>query len=273
MDKVALAGLSWGGGRKDNFFFSLIEYYPSSKKWFLKSILPVKGDQSLQKWVHEFSIQTLVVDFPLSQPPCQRCTLECPGIPNCPVEETKLAQEKMTLLGQTQPSKTLKKRLKRDFLPYWNRVIDVWVWNEYYDLILDYFSTGFDSFGNTSLMLMSRFSYLKRTLPESLTYKETSTSLCLLELLRGEIISPFQVHQLRDMEQGVDARMTIIQGIARKLHIFIYDHDFLLMATKQRAFLSFLLTVAGQRVILNKVREIPDWCHSSSQEFMVPSFQ
>ena len=272
MRRVNIAGLSLGGGRKDNFFFSLIEYYPDYKKWFLKSILPVKGNQSLRNWMKEFSVHTLVVDFPLSTPSCQRCTLKCPGIDDCPVEETSLARERMNALFQSGVSKAFKRRLKRDFLPYWNRVIDVWIWEQYYDLMLDYFNTGFDSFGNTSLMLISRFAYIRRHFPEELAYRETSVFICLLELLRAEIILPKQVRQFGDMELGVDARMTIIQDIARKLNIFIYDHDFLLMATKPRAFLSFLLVVAGQRVILNKTCEIPPWCQKTSCEFVVPCF-
>ena len=280
MDKINIAGLSLGGGRRDNFFFCLLEYYADSGRWFLKSILQVaegEGNNILRQWIEDFSITALVVDFPLSNPPCHQCELDCPGIEACSVEEVVSSKERMeALLREASPtsslSKAFKRRLRRHFLPYWNRPIDVWVWENYYDLLLRYFSMGFDSFGNTSVMLMSRFAYLKRHLTESLSYYETSPQICLLELLRAEIISSRQVLQLNDIERGQSMRMTIAQAIESKLKIFIYDHDIHLMVKNSRAFSSFLLAVAGQRVVLERGGSIPQWCHQSSPNFIVPTF-
>ena len=277
MSKVNIAGLSLGGGRRDQFFFCLLEYYENKDRWFLKSILQVEegdGNVVLNKWIQDFAVRDLVVDFPLSHPPCHHCHLVCPGTPACPVEEVVAARGRMKELLESEEtlSKSFKRKLKRDFLPYWNRPVDVWVWEHYYDQLLDYFNMGFDSFGNTSMMLLSRFAYLKRHLPQDLAYYETSPLICLLELLRGGIISHDQVARLKDMELGAAMRMEIIQAIERELKIFIYHHDLYLMTKNPRAFASFLLGLAGQRIAMNKTLSIPPWSHEQAPHFIVPTF-
>lgn len=78
----SIAGLSLKGGRKDNFFCCLLEYYPQKKRWFLKSLLQVKdegggkesdqselfGDTLLKEWAHRYELKGLVVDIPLTYP-------------------------------------------------------------------------------------------------------------------------------------------------------------------------------------------------------------
>ena len=309
MEKVSIAGLSLGGSRKDNFFFCLLEYYSDSKRWFLKSILHIpqkgpdgatnNGNNVLREWASGFNIKHLVVDFPLSSPPCYECGLSCPGMEVCPVDEVIYAKGRMDSLlkgdqelyryspkdyeqkrcktEDTPPSdsllsKAFKRKLRKGFLPYWNRSVDVWVWENYYDHLLAHFNVVFDSFGNTSVMLMSRFAYLKRHLPPDLTYYETSPLLCLLELLRGKIVSKNHILQLKDLSKGARARLTIVKAIETKLKIFIYDHDLDLMTKNPKAFESFLLALTGQRVILDEMVHIPSWCLESSSHFIVPKF-
>ena len=83
--------MSLGGGRKENFFFSLLEYYPEKKRWFLKSLHQVKDeeirdrDEIITSWVNQYGLKQLVVDFPLSRPPCEEsCLSNCPGAHSCP---------------------------------------------------------------------------------------------------------------------------------------------------------------------------------------------
>ena len=312
MDKINIAGLGLGGGKRDNFFFCLLEYFPSSKRWFLKSLLQVKdghsgqgacdGDSTLGQWAEEFELKQLVVDFPLLGPPCHRCDLTCPGMAACSVGEVVGAREQIERLlqldlqahhanpkryeqgrlvrerglqqgtGEIMLSRAFKRRLKQGFLPYWNRAIDVWVWENYYDHLLRYFGAGLDSFGHTSIMLMLRFAYLRRHLGESLNCYETSPLICLLELLRTGVISARQLSLLKDIELGASSRLAIAESVAKELNIFIYDHDLALIAKNPRAFTSFLLGVVGQRLVLKKITHIPKWCQPSAPTFVVPQF-
>jgi hypothetical protein len=101
MDTKNIGSLSMKGGRNDNFYFCLIEYYPESHRWFLKSLLPVKdeeandSDEAIRAWIHNFGVKQLVVDFPLSKAACADCEIECPGAGHCPKPVVVTVREKI----------------------------------------------------------------------------------------------------------------------------------------------------------------------------------
>ena len=45
--KRNIAGMSMKGGRKDNFFFCLLEHFDDGDRWFLRSLLQVKDEEDL----------------------------------------------------------------------------------------------------------------------------------------------------------------------------------------------------------------------------------
>lgn len=314
MEAKNIGSLSMKGGRNDNFYFCLIEYYPESSRWFLKSLLPVKdedandSDEAIRAWILNFGVKQLVVDFPLSKSACSECTLDCPGAGQCPKPHVMAVREKIkTLLNEdlklinTNPkkyeqernkadeivynrdifeketshhllTKSFKRRLKKGFLPYWNRTLDFWVWKYYYDQILDTFNTSFDSFGNISLMILSRFNYIKRHFPKHVELFEANEQIILIELLRSKIILKKDVDMLNDIELGIEARLDAIKKIESKLDIFIYNHDLDILVKNPRAFDSFLLALAGQNVLQEKNRALPDWTQPEEANFIIPNF-
>ena len=280
MEKLKIGGLSLGGGGlQDKFFFCLLEYYPASKRWFAKLSFKKEGvdrETELARWIENFATKDIVVDFPLALPFCHHCTLSCPGMERCPVEGVKSSRERVHLLLQSSDvaaaSKSLQKKLKRGFLPYWNRPIDVWVWEHYYDLLSHYFSRGFDCFGNFSLRLLSRFSYVKRQLPCGIDYFESYPLLCLLQLMQCGIVPPQTLLQLASVREKDLARANILSSIESKLKIFLYRHDFEFMVKNPRAFTAFLLATVGQRVILGELLNIPQAFLVGSPGFVLPCF-
>lgn len=314
MDIKNIGSLSMKGGRNDNFFFCLIEYYSDSGRWFLKSLLPVKdedaldNDEAIRAWIHNFEVKQLVVDFPLSKPACEVCELECPGAVHCPDESVHAVKEKIkALLNEDQKlinqnpkryeqernksdeviynrdvfsketshhmlSRSFKRKLKKGFLPYWNRALDFWVWKYYYDQILEIFNTSFDSFGNISLMILSRFSYIKRHFPKGLELFEANEQVVLIELLRSKIILRKDIDLLGDIDLGIEARLDLIKKIESKLDIFIYNHDLEILVKNPRAFDSFILALAGQNVLQQKNRALPEWTRPHETKFIVPNF-
>lgn len=314
MDAKNIGSLSMKGGRNDNFYFCLIEFYPESERWFLKSLLPVKdeealdNDDAIRAWIYNFSVKQLVVDFPLSQPACLSCELECPGAQICPVPSVKITREKIKdLLNEDQKlinqnpkkyeqernkadeivfnrnifekethhhllSRSFKRRLKKGFLPYWNRALDFFVWKYYYDQILELFNTSFDSFGNTSLMIISRFGYIKRHFPKSLELFEANAHIIIVELLRAKIILKKDIELLSDIELGTEIRLDVIKKIENKLDIFIYNHDLEILVKNPRAFDSFLLALAGQNILQEKSLTMPEWTSPNSTRFIIPQF-
>jgi len=310
--KINVAGLSIGGGRKENFFFALLEFFPDSKRWFLTSLHQVKeslgkdSDEVLQKWTHDYELKELILDFPLTLPPCHTCKLLCPGIKKCAeasvshirqVMSTILKQDrehydrgikayeqsrvdnkildlKKDILKKTSDehllSKSFKRKLKKGFLPYWNRPLDVWVWQNYYDQLLELFEISFDSFGPISPMLLFKFEYLKRHFSPELKLFESQASFCLIELLRSKIVSQKNLMDLQKFDLGAGARLEIVKKMEKSLGIFIYEHDLDLIIRNENAFDSFLLAVVGRQYVQKKIKIIPK--EYGSAPFLIPDF-
>ncbi|MEX0798843.1 MAG: hypothetical protein WD025_05335, partial [Bacteriovoracaceae bacterium] len=85
----SIAGMSFGGGKKENFFFCLLEFFEEKNRWFLTSLKQVRDeeemdrDEAITSWVENYKLHRLVVDFPLTKPLCESCELDCPGASNC----------------------------------------------------------------------------------------------------------------------------------------------------------------------------------------------
>lgn len=310
-----VAGMSLGGGRKENFFFSLLEYYAEEKRWFLKSLHQVKDeeirdrDEIITSWVETYGLKQLVVDFPLSRPPCEEsCLPSCPGSRECPRHSVVAVREEMQGLLEedahfhlTNPkkyeqnrvtsnevdyaknilvknsdehmlSKSFKRKLRKGFTPYWHRPIDFWVWKNYYDQLLEVFKISYESFGNVSVMLLARLNYLLRHLPADLKMYESNIHICLLELYRARVISKSLLLQLFDLDLASSAREQIILNIEKHMDIFIYKNDLETIIKNTQAFESFLLSVIGQRMLMNGLRQIPIWGNSDGGNFIVPLF-
>lgn len=307
--------MSLGGGRKENFFFSLLEYYPEKRRWFLKSLHQVKDeeirdrDEIIASWVETYGLKQLVVDFPLSRPPCEdSCLPECPGAKSCPRPSVTAVREEMqTLLEEDAEfykanpkkyeqervssqevdysknllkkntdehmlSKSFKRKLRKGFTPYWHRPIDFWVWKNYYDQLLEVFKISYESFGNVSVMLLARLNYLMRHLPVDLKMYESNIHICLLELYRARVVSKSLLLQLFDLDLATSAREQIVRNIEKHMEIFIYDNDLETIIKNSQAFESFLLSVVGQKMLMNGLRKIPVWGNSDGGNFIVPIF-
>lgn len=310
----SIAGMSLGGGRKENFFFCLLEYYSEKERWFLTSLRQVRDEEELDRdeaitsWIDNYKLHRLVVDFPLTKPLCESCQLDCPGASNCahPVarnvrasmedllsEDARLVEKNPKRYEQNRNeddlvhhsrgalykethehilSKSFKRKLKKGFLPYWNRPVDFWVWKHYYDQILKLFNISYDSFGNVSVMLIHRFHYLRRHLPKDLTMYESSVQVALIELLRAKVIGKKNLAELEDLDMAPLARVQIAKAIEQKLGVFIYERDLELLAKNPKAFDSFLLALAGQSLLKNKTREISCFGAKEDPMFVAPIF-
>lgn len=288
------------GGRKDIFYFSLLEYYPDSERWFLKSIFQVKdednrsGDEAIKSWIKDFTPQRLVVNIPLSSPECKRCSLDCPGENKCEASRvvevrsrideilqrdedlinnhSKTYERKRVNNDKDLISKSYKRRLKKGFLPYWNRPLDFWIWDSFYDKLLSIFNVSYDSFGNTSLMLMSRFTYLKRSLPKDLILNESNHYLALIELYDQGFINKKDITNLSNIDSCIDARLNILKAIEDIFNVFIYDHDLEILLKKSYAFESFILAICGQNHYLGRSKELPNWTEPEETRFIAPIF-
>lgn len=310
----SIAGMSLGGGRKENFFFSLIEFFPKEDRWFLTSLKQLKDethlsqDEVIHSWIENSKANRLVVDFPLSKPPCETCQLNCPGMENCPqevvisiknviedllsedtqrmtqnpkryeqerVEDNLVHYSRSVLAKETQEhilSKSFKRKLKKGFTPYWNRPIDFWIWLNYYDQMLKTFNSVFDSFGNVSVMILHKFQYLLRHLPPELVFYESSVQITLLELYRAGIIDKKNILELNDHNVSTLARVRVAKRIEEKLKIFIYNKDLDLISKNPKAFDSFLLAIAGHSLLKGNNKKVPESLFKDNSNFLLPQF-
>lgn len=313
-NRKSIAGMSLGGGRKENFFFSLLEYFPEEDRWFLTSLKQVKDEDTIDRdevitsWVNEDQLHQLVVDFPLTKPVCATCSLDCPGTQKCyhpvvikvqdeiedlvtvdkklekenpkryeqeRVEDNMVHFNKSVLDKETTHhilSKSFKRKLKKGFVPYWNRPLDFWIWKNYYDQILKMFNVSYDSYGNVSLMLMNRFHYLLRHLPKGLNLFESDINITLLELYRANILSKKHIIELNDINLATLARVRVAREIEKKCKIFLYDKDLELISKNPKAFDSFILSVAGMQHVKESTKKIDDFGEKDPAKFIVPVF-
>lgn len=267
------------------------------------------GDLAIHQWIEEFEIENLVVDFPLSPPTSMTLDLGWPNTSGTQGNSVQVVREKIKELLEYDEhlvknnpkqyerdrnkddeiaygdyvfkkhtkdhilSRSFKRKLKRGFIPYWNRTLDFWIWTEYYDQLLEMFNVSYDSFGNTALMVLFRFNYLRKNFPDNLKLYEANSQIILLELLRNNVITKRDVFNMKKLEEGPEAKLNIIKAIEKKLDVFIYDHDLEIIIKNPRAFDSFLISVAGMRHLMNESVLLPDWTLPWQTNFLVPSFR
>lgn len=313
MEIQNIAGLCLKGGRKDNFYFCLLEDFQDKGRLFLKSLLRVQeeedvshGDEAIKKWIEEFNIGEMVIDFPLNGPACKTCNIECVGRHSCTDPSVVTVKEKIEKLLQEDEevrakdpkayerdrnrddevdysrdvikektdhhilSRSFKRRLKKGYLPYWNRPVDFYIWKNYYDQLLKLFNISYDSFGNTSLMLYFRLDYLMRHFPKNFSLYETNVYIFMIELLRSKVLRNRDLADFLDIEMGVESRYRIISAIEKHFDVFIYESDKDTLVRFPHAFQSFLLALVGWLHQHKQSTPLPEWAKPELCRFLIP---
>lgn len=305
MKKEHLAGLSLKGGRNGPLYLCLMEYFPDQNRTFVSSFKELKEtrennkEEALIELIEKLGIKKLVIDCPITRPFCFDCQLDCPGEVNCPVKEVQfcrqrvedfLAQDQLKVVSERkqyelkriasdlgeEPSeligRSLRRRFKKGFSPYWHRPIDLWVWENYYNEMLKFFNYTYDSFGQVSLMSWSYFNYLKKVLPPDLKLYEGHPFIALIELLRAGVIVPRDLKNFSQSDAPHESRELILNAIEHKLNFFVYENDVETLLKRPRAFESFLLTLIGRCHYQNRTRFLPEWSDGATTNFVVPEF-
>jgi len=266
------------------------------------------SNESFEQWVKANNITDIVMNFPISNTICDVCEIECPGEENCSNPTVKEMSEVISQLlqrdqdfEQSSPkdyerlrnsqdeyvhhqevygekkstvllSKSLKKRLRRGLTPYWNRPIDLYIWKNFYDELIQVFNYSYDSFGHTSLMNLKRFSYLKKHL-SNINIWESNIYIIFLELLRAEFLSPADLFGMKYVDEfSVSLRKNIVSKIEKNLNIYIKSEDSAVLTFDPRAINAFVLSLSGISKVQNNVKALPDWCLPINQNFIVPSY-
>jgi hypothetical protein len=266
-------------------------------------------NESFESWVIANNITDLVLNFPVSPTLCESCTLMCPGEDSChhsvnvEMKETVASVlEKDSVYEKENPkdyerarnkqdeyvhrlkvfssnqttytpiSKSLKKRLRRGFIPYWNRPIDLFICLNYYNELIQVFNYSYDSFGHTSLMNIKRFNYLSKHLT-GVNIWESNIYLNFLELLRSEILATDDLYGMKYVDEfSVSLRKNIVSKVEKNLNIFIKSEDSAILTFDPRAINALVLSLSGVAKSSNHAVTLPSWCQSSHQNFIVPTY-
>ncbi len=117
------AGIALGGGKTDRTAVAVIEYYPESRRVFLRAIRDKvrghdgdSGDQALIDLltIEEPGLEAIAFDAPLQLPKCIRCDLVCPGFESCRLPE-------MRWLWSEHEARAANKRPNKVFTSYTER--------------------------------------------------------------------------------------------------------------------------------------------------------
>lgn len=259
------AGLELGGSKSARTALTVLEYFPSENKLFLRTLhTQIKGegdaysDERLLSLVREAKGAVLGVNAPLTLSPCLACKLPvCPGFRLCEEPAVRWMREESARLGihpEKQPT------------PYTQRPVDLLVRGRYQDRSPVPLPSE-ESFGSGRAPLAARARYLMRHL-DRVSLLEVQPRLALALLAPAYPLSPRELRRYRDVEDGVENRVSILEKLGDEPHaeglprIFLYNSDIYALARDLAAFDSFLcalMAVYSDLGLLEKSGFEPSW--------------
>ena len=240
-------GLELAGAKNQKTSLAAIQYYPRERKTFLLDIFDrivshedQTSDEALLELISEESQEQnalMGVNVPLELPPCIGCTKKaCEGSARCAGPAVKWMRDFTAKLER----KSKKARKAREFTPYTQRPVELWV--RYHVLPMLPESHRFEvdeALGGNRAPLTARMHFLKRHL-QSLPLVEVWPKLSV-SIIAGYLNIPKRtVATYRHLEEGVYSREIILNHLTKDYEIFIYDRDMRKLSQSLTAFDAFI---------------------------------
>jgi hypothetical protein len=260
-------GVSLSGGKADKACIAVLEYYPVQKKIFLaKLIEKIKAEEfiSADLKIHEVisqyqdNAEAVAFDVPLSLPQCTLCELKCPGYEACTVDEIKFIRN----LYQQENSK---KKPKKMYTPYTQRVIDAWLANAEPELDIQH------ALGANLAPLTTRALFISRRL--SIPCVEVVPKLAVMRIGQHLKVNKSQLKIYRNSFGGAEAREIFLNYMSEKLQIFFYRQDFKSMVENFHAFEAFISGYTGFLQAIGKSEPRPANLPASEKWVAIPKMQ
>jgi hypothetical protein len=245
-------GLELSGAKNQKTAVAALEYYPRERKVFLLDIFEriagrtsakstQTGDEALLEVLgelteeHEPGTVHLGVNVPLSLPPCAECTRKtCPMPRNCTVPAVKWMR-----------SLTRRHAKGLDFTPYTQRPAELWIRHHVMERLPESHRFEIDeALGGNKAPLTMRMHFLMRHLP-NLHVIEAWPKLTIACLAEELGLSKRVVSGYRNLEEGVHSREEILEALAEKRGIFIYERDMTKLSTNLASFDAFLCALTA----------------------------
>ena len=245
-------GLELAGAKNQKSALAAIQYYPQERKVFLLDIFDKithhedqTGDEALLELIHEehqTDSATLGVNVSLELPPCILCDKKsCPQFTHCNVPAMKWIRESIQRLGK-KPTKSKK---VREFTPYTQRPVELWIRHE----VLPHLPTSHhfeidETLGGNRAPLTARMHYLKRHL-QSIPLVEVWPKLTIA-ILGSQLEIPRRIMTTyRHLEEGAYSREIILNHLARSYGLFIYERDLRKISLSLTAFDAFICALTA----------------------------
>jgi hypothetical protein len=177
----------------------------------------------------------LGVNVPLSLPPCTECTRKtCPMPRSCTVPSVKWMR-----------SSSRKYSKQVDFTPYTQRPAELWIKHHVLENLPESHRFEIDeALGGNKAPLTMRMHFLRRHLPD-VKVIEAWPKLTVAILAEQLGISKRVVQGYRNLEEGAHAREEILEALAEKKGIFIYERDMRKLSTALASFDAFICALTA----------------------------
>jgi hypothetical protein len=260
-------GLDLAGAKNQKTALAVLEYYPKEKKIFVLDIYErISGDQPLLELIEELEpgIARLGVNVPLNLPPCIPCSRKtCPTQTKCIDSAVKWMRD---FTKKAQKSSDLKETGLKvlEFTPYTQRPVELWIRYQVLPKLPPSHRFEVDeALGGTKAPLTARMNYLKRhlhKLPLAEVWPKLAVALFAVDLgIQKRIVSKY-----RQLEEGIHAREEIIEELARKHGLFIYERDIAKLSHSLAAFDAFICAYTALLADTDRCAERPHGFPSTS---------
>ena len=251
-----VGGLALASSKGGKVSLAILDYFVKEQRIVLTHVEPhfVNSQASIDsetpnvkmtKWIEKDpKIQSLHINAPLKQPVCNTCKLKCPGDDVCSVPEIKWMRE-------FYEDHTKSKKPKKHLAGYLERSCDLY--------LRQYFDCRFEidpAFGSKKGPLWARANYLKKQFSELPLY-EFEPQLSLEGMSKSLSLKKSDVACYKRSSTGQDMRIKILPKIVKKMNLFMYEEDRLLLEKNSLCFDALLGALTGLARIKKELIQKP----------------
>lgn len=281
-------GLELAGAKNQRTAIAVLEYYPKEDKIFLLDIhdrIPderaeaarrmarqpgniTSGDDALLSLLRELrdGVSLLGVNVPLELPPCITCERKsCRDANRCSGPAVQWMKEISRKAGRAH-LKVL------EFTPYTQRPVELWVRYQVLSRLQPHERFDIDeALGGNRAPLTARMHFVRRHL-SGLHAIETWPKLSVSILSREFGIGRRTLTAYRRLEEGIHAREEILETLAARAGVFIYERDIRKLSQNLAAFDSFICAYTALLAGLSRTVEPPAGFPEASGWVHYPKF-
>jgi hypothetical protein len=243
-------GLELAGAKNQKTSLAVLEFYPREQKIFLLDVYDrisghneQTGDQALIETIEEATaneknrISKIGVNVPIELPPCITCTKRsCLTATGCMETAAKWMRE---FAKKAAENPDLGVNIL-EVTPYTQRPFEIWARYGILPALHEDFRFEIDeALGGNRAPLTARMHYLKRHFSK-LPIVEVWPKLTLSTIAQAFHLPKRLLLNYRKPEEGYAARVELLETIAMKKGVFIYDRDLKKLGQSLTAFDAFI---------------------------------